>query len=141
MNRIAVLFTALCCLFVSCQKEGGNSSVDGTTWSCEGENNGDYTLILNDGYASLYFKYRTSSESSFLDTQAYTVKGNTIKFKGHLHEDNDPIIHYIGYYNKGTFNEDRSRLTLNYHYEVNDPDNPNRNRIGDNTYTYIRVLF
>ncbi|MBR5660639.1 MAG: hypothetical protein IKW99_03725 [Bacteroidales bacterium] len=125
MKKVLVLFVAVCCLFVSCQKEGGSGSVDGTTW-LETDTNWPHTLKLKGGYASLYYK------DKLYDTQAYSIKGNIIKFKDHLiiePEEPNPA-----YYFEGSFNGDKSRLMLKYAWSSYDGS-----RTGEDVDTFIRV--
>ena len=104
MKKILLLLVAACCLFVSCEKEGGNSSVDGTTWKGSVDD-GTVKLILKDGIGTLMSWGSTSKTWSLYDSQAYKVKGNKITF-------NDKLKASYSYFKEGTFNSDKSRLTL-----------------------------
>lgn len=109
MKKIIVLLMAVCCLFVSCQKEGGSGSgsVDGTTWLAD---ESSYRLVLRDGYASLY-NYRGTD---LFDTQKYKVKGGKLTFGdnmfcGYRHTYNRT---YKEYFVNGSFNDAKTKLTL-----------------------------
>ena len=116
MKKILVLLAAACFLLVSCQKEGGNSGVDGTTWFCyDDPDSSPFRLELNDGYASLY------EGSHFYDTQTYSVKRDRIIFKENLSP----------FYKEGAFKNDKTRLVLHMVYESGE--------IQPEDWTFIRV--
>lgn len=113
MKKILVLLVAACALFVSCQKEGGNSSVDGSTWEgrfrVSDNHIYDHRLELKGGYASIYeYEY---GKIVLRDTRAYKVKGNKISFTTPLYINSEQNVN-SPYSNGGTFNEDKSKLKL-----------------------------
>lgn len=110
MKKILVLLVAACCLFVSCEKEGGNSSLDGTTWKCE--TTSGYQLVFDSDYVSSY------EYSSLVDTQTYKVKGDKISFGDYLSHSSGSGTYYR-YDKVATLNSDKTRLTIRNGYIEN----------------------
>ena len=140
MKKILLLLVAACCLFVSCEKEGGNSSVDGTTWKGTYENtNGSYirvSLVLKDGFASLY----NLDDNYLVDTQSYKVKGDKIIFNDVLSIRDfrtSSSVEEEYFQKEGTFNSDKSKLTLvwyySYDYEYANPPHEKKTRSAEFT--------
>ena len=101
MKKFLVLLVAACCLFASCEKEGGNSSLDGSTWVWESFH--QYKLVFDNNYVTSYYK------GSLYDTQTYKVKGDKVHFGDFLQ-----TAGYTEYfYDKiATLSSDKTRMTL-----------------------------
>lgn len=104
MKKILVLLVA--CLLVSCQKEQLDPNLDGTTWEFS-----ERVITLKNGEAILYYG------ESYMDTEHYTIDGDTIYFddylggsfdlEGTINKKRDKMYLIDGYFPAGVFVKQR----------------------------------